>query len=98
MRTGRHKTSASQGAMFKECAKASKTKSASRGPNKIEAAIAKLIKRVTPKNRGSSPKLAQISNAPQTQIYIVDNSSQLSHLVVSQKFQENKLTRTLSTS
>ena len=43
--------STSQGAMFKECAKASKTKSASRGSNKIEAAIAKLIKRVTPKNK-----------------------------------------------
>ena len=51
MRTGRHKTSVSQDVVFKECAEVSKTKSANRGPNKIEAAIAKLIKRVIPKNK-----------------------------------------------
>ena len=37
--------------IFKECAKISKTKRAINCPNKIEAAIAKLIKRVAPKNR-----------------------------------------------
>ena len=51
MRKGGHKASTSQKVLFEECAKISKTKRASNCPNKIEAAIAKLIKRVTPKNK-----------------------------------------------
>ena len=51
MRKGEHKASAGQKVLFKECVKASRTKKANSCASKIEAAIAKVIKKVTPKNK-----------------------------------------------
>ena len=48
MRKKEHKTSDGQDVTFKECTEAFKTRGASICPNKVEKAIAKLIKRVTP--------------------------------------------------
>ena len=51
MRKGGHKASAGQEVLFKECVKAFKTKKANNCASKIEAAVAKVIRRVTAKNR-----------------------------------------------
>ena len=50
MRNEKRKIGDSQGVIFKECANVSKTSKTRISPEKVEKAIAALVKRVNPKN------------------------------------------------